>query len=64
MMFERSCKFYENSRCILEGRYCDLDCNRLFSEGDLQFSKHTDTLARWQMEEVEREIAIRRRKLK
>jgi hypothetical protein len=53
---EKSCKFYQDSKCILEGGYCDLDCNRLMSDEDFRFYDKTDALAQWRIEEVKREI--------
>jgi hypothetical protein len=56
MSFEKSCKFYQDSKCILEGGYCDLDCNRLMSDEDFRFYDKMDALTQWQIEEVENEI--------
>jgi len=53
---EKSCKFYQDSKCILEGGYCDLDCNRLMSDEDFRFYDKTDALTQWRIEEVKREI--------
>ena len=50
MNFGKSCKFYENSRCILKGNYCDLSCDRFQSDEDLNFYDKTDALTRWRME--------------
>jgi hypothetical protein len=55
MNFGKSCKFYENSRCILLGNYCDLSCNRFVSDEDSQFYDKIDVFTRWRMEEVEKE---------
>ena len=56
MSFEKSCKFYQDSKCILKGGYCDLDCNRLMSDEDFRFYDKMDALTQWQIEEVENEI--------
>jgi hypothetical protein len=56
MSFEKSCKFYQDSKCILEGGYCDLDCNRLMSDEDFRFYDKMDALTQWQIEGVEKEI--------
>jgi len=56
MTFGKSCKFYQDSKCILEGGYCDLDCNRLISDEDFRFYDKIDSLTQWRMEEVEKEI--------
>jgi hypothetical protein len=64
MTFGKSCKFYENSRCILEGNFCDLNCDRLFTDEDFKFYDKNDTLTQWRIEEVEREIESQRGKLR
>lgn len=28
MGLEKTCEFYDHSRCLLKGHYCDLDCDR------------------------------------
>ena len=56
MSFEKSCKFYQDSKCILEGGYCDLNCNRQMSDEDFRFYDKMDALTQWQIEEVENEI--------
>jgi hypothetical protein len=56
MDFEKICKFYHDSKCILEGGYCDLDCNRLMSDEDFRFYDKIDPLTQWQIEEIEKEI--------
>jgi hypothetical protein len=64
MTFGKSCKFYENSRCILEGNFCDLNCDRLFTDEGFKFYDKNDTLTQWRIEEVEREIESQRGKLR
>ncbi len=56
MSLEKSCKFYQDSKCILEGGYCDLDCNHLMSDEDFRFYDKMDALTQWQIEEMENEI--------
>jgi hypothetical protein len=58
MALLKSCKFYENSRCILGGKYCDLNCDQIFRDGDFQFYDQIDTLGQWRLEEVTRERDI------
>jgi hypothetical protein len=60
MDFEKICKFYQDSKCILEGGYCDLDCNRLMSDEDFRFYDKMDALTQWRIEEVEKEIRVLR----
>jgi len=56
MNFGKSCKFYENSRCILQGNYCDLSCDRFQSDEDPQFYDKIDALTRWRMETGQKAI--------
>jgi len=56
MTIRRSCKFYENSKCILGGKYCDLNCDQILRDEDFQFYDEISTLSQWRLEEVEREI--------
>ena len=56
MSLEKSCKFYQDSKCILEGGYCDLNCNRLMSDEDFRIYDKMDALTQWRIEEVQREI--------
>ncbi len=44
MSIEKGCKYYLDSRCILEGGYCDLNCNRLSNPQDSEFCSNIDTL--------------------
>ncbi len=60
MDFEKACKFYQDSKCIIEGGYCDLDCNRLMSDEDFRFSDKMDALTQWRIEEIEKEIRVPR----
>ncbi len=64
MDFEKICKFYQDSKCILEGGFCDLDCNRLMSDEDFRFYDKTDALTQWRIEEVEKEIRVPRPRVK
>ena len=50
------CKFYEDSKCILKGRYCDLNCNQLFYDEDFDSYEKKDILTRSRVKEVEKEI--------
>ncbi len=58
MDLEKTCKFYQDSKCILEGGYCDLDCNRLMSDEDFRSYDKMDALTQWRIEEVEKEIRV------
>ena len=50
MSFEKGCKYYLDSRCVLEGGYCDLNCNRLSDHQDSEFCNEVDTLNQSQIE--------------
>ncbi len=56
MTLRTPCKFYEDSKCILKGRYCDLNCNRLFNDEDFDSYDKTDSLNKWRMKEGEKEM--------
>ncbi len=62
MTLEKSCKYYLDSRCILGGGYCDLNCNQLLSDEEFRLFDKTDIFARQWMEE-EREAEDSRKKL-
>lgn len=64
MSLEKSCKFFQDSKCILGGGYCDLDCNRLMSDEDFRFYDKMDALTQWNIEEIEKEIRGPRLRLK
>jgi hypothetical protein len=64
MTFGKACKFYEDSRCILRGNFCDLDCNQLVSDEDFRFYDKMDVLTQWRVEEAEKEIENSRWKLR
>jgi hypothetical protein len=51
MTLEKSCKYYLNSRCILGGGYCDLNCNQLLSDEEFRLFDEADTFTpRWMRE--------------
>lgn len=57
MTFEKSCKFYENSICILKGGYCDLNCDQTTNNKNIQFYDEIDTFTQWRTEKVKKELA-------
>ncbi|HSB04045.1 MAG TPA: hypothetical protein VLK23_02545 [Thermodesulfobacteriota bacterium] len=64
MGYGKFCKYYLNSRCVLEGTYCDLHCNRVLSHHDYQFYDEydkIDSVSEWRIEE---EVRRQRRKKK
>jgi hypothetical protein len=48
MISQEVCKYYLNSKCLLEGGYCDLNCDRMASNED---SELYTTFSRWRSEE-------------
>ncbi len=55
MSFEKSCKFYEDSKCILNGGCCDLDCGLTDPERSNHFYDEIDTFTNWQKEKEHQE---------
>jgi len=52
------CKYYRNSKCTLEGSYCDLNCNQP-NRGEVSRSyDENDVFTQWQMEEEEKGARI------
>jgi len=54
-MIAKTCKFYLSSRCLLKGKFCDLNCNQAFSDPDNEFSDKADSPTRWQTDNKELE---------
>jgi hypothetical protein len=55
MTFGKSCKFYEDSKCILSGGCCDLDCSLANSERDNPFYDEYDEFTKWKMKKSQEE---------
>ncbi len=51
MILGKLCEFYESSKCILKGKYCDLNCNRLFNEEESDSYEKSELQTKWQMKE-------------
>jgi hypothetical protein len=56
MTLEKSCKFYEDARCILKDGYCDLNCNQTIGDKDIQYNDEVEMLTKWRIEKAEKEI--------
>ena len=56
MSFEKSCEFYENSKCLLNSSYCDLNCGRLSSQEEFGFYEKSSPVNKWENEELDKEI--------
>ena len=52
---EKLCKYYLDSKCALEGGYCDLNCNRPSDREDSEFDDRMDVADQWKNE---RESAV------
>lgn len=37
MDLEKSCEFYDHSRCLLKNNYCDLNCSRVSIDEKIEF---------------------------
>jgi hypothetical protein len=61
MALGSSCKFYDNSKCTLEGKFCDLDCSRLLEQIESRLGEKVDPFIQWQRELEEKEIESTRK---
>ena len=50
MALIESCIFYEDSRCMLKGGCCDLDCNLTKNDMGTQIYDEMDPFTEWQIE--------------
>lgn len=50
MSMIESCIFYEDSKCLLKGGCCDLDCNLPKNGSNPHFYDEIDSLTEWQNE--------------
>ena len=55
MSFEKSCKFYQDSKCMIKGGCCDLDCGLTNTERDNQLYDEVDEFTKWRMEKSQDE---------
>jgi len=56
MALEKSCEFYDHSRCLLKDNYCDLNCNRGSGEGEFDPCQKRHVMNGWQNEELDNAI--------
>ena len=56
MTFGKSCTFYQDSKCILKGGCCDLNCNPTTYEKDIPYGDEVDTMTKWRLEEAANEV--------
>jgi hypothetical protein len=50
-----SCIFYKDSRCMLKGGCCDLDCSLSKNGNGSQSYDEIDPFTKWQIEKAKRE---------
>ena len=55
MSFEKSCKFYQDSKCILSGGCCDLSCESTNFDRSDQFYDEIDPFTKWRIEKAQKE---------
>ena len=55
MSFEKSCKFYQDSKCNLKGGCCDLYCELMDFGRRYQFDDEMDPFTDWRVEKIPRE---------
>jgi hypothetical protein len=55
MALVESCIFYDESRCMLKGGCCDLDCSLSKNGNGIQFYDEIDTFTKWQLEKMQEE---------
>lgn len=53
MSFDKCCQFYQDSKCILKGGCCDLDCGLTFPETDYSFYDDLDEFTKWKLDQLE-----------
>jgi len=56
MGLEKSCEFYDHSKCLLKNHYCDLHCNRLSHEEEFDLYEKKSPINEEQNEELDKEI--------
>jgi len=60
MSFEKSCKYFQDSKCTLKGGCCDLNCDIAHSsDRDNLFCDEIDTFTQWWLEKEQREENLR-----
>jgi hypothetical protein len=55
MSFLESCIYYQDSKCVLKGGCCDLNCDMANSERDNLSYDESDPFTRWGIEKAEKE---------
>jgi hypothetical protein len=52
MIFVESCVYYQDSKCMLKGGCCDLNCEMTDSERGDQSYDEIDAFTRWEIEKA------------
>ena len=55
MTFVESCIYYQDSRCVLKGGCCDLNCGMVETDKCNPFYDEIDLLTKWRMENAQKE---------
>ena len=55
MTFVESCIYYQDSRCVLKGGCCDLNCDRVETDKGSQLYDEIDPLTKWRIENAKKE---------
>jgi len=55
MTFVESCIYYQDSKCVLKGGCCDLNCDMADADKGNQFCDEIDSFTKWQIENTQQE---------
>jgi len=55
MTFVESCIYYQDSKCVLKGGCCDLNCDMADTDKGNQFYDEIDPFTKWQIENAQQE---------
>jgi|GEM_PF-5998336 len=55
MSFIESCIYYKDSKCVLKGGCCDLNCDMADTEKGNQFYDEIDPFTKWRIERAQKE---------
>lgn len=55
MTFVESCIYYQDSKCVLKGGCCDLNCDMGETDKGNKFYDEIDPFTKWQIENSQKE---------
>jgi len=55
MTFVESCIYYQDSKCLLKGGCCDLNCDRVETDNGSPFYDEIDPFTKWRNEKAQKE---------